>query len=67
MFPERFSNKTNGVTPRRWLRLAKPAARAHDQRTPSETVWVTDLGEAPQAHAARRRRQLSPGLPEGQA
>src|SRR5580698_7365777 len=29
MFPERFSNKTNGVTPRRWLRLANPAlARA---------------------------------------
>src|SRR4029450_6346691 len=25
MFPERFSNKTNGVTPRRWLRLANPA------------------------------------------
>ena len=25
MFPERFSNKTNGVTPRRWLLLANPA------------------------------------------
>src|SRR4029077_2780081 len=24
-FPERFNNKTNGVTPRRWLRLANPA------------------------------------------
>ena len=24
MFPERFSNKTNGVTPRRWLRLCNP-------------------------------------------
>jgi starch phosphorylase len=24
MFPERFNNKTNGVTPRRWLRLANP-------------------------------------------
>ena len=23
-FPERFNNKTNGVTPRRWLRLANP-------------------------------------------
>ena len=27
MFPERFNNKTNGVTPRRWLLLANPAAR----------------------------------------
>ena len=26
MFPERFSNKTNGVTPRRWLLLANPGA-----------------------------------------
>src|SRR5437870_1081348 len=25
MFPERFSNKTNGVTPRRWMLLANPA------------------------------------------
>jgi glycogen phosphorylase len=28
MFPERFNNKTNGVTPRRWLLLANPASRA---------------------------------------
>ena len=33
-FPERFSNKTNGVTPRRWLRLANlPAATEHDYRS----------------------------------
>ncbi len=25
MFPERFSNKTNGVTPRRWLLMSSPA------------------------------------------
>ncbi|HWT82288.1 MAG TPA: glycogen/starch/alpha-glucan phosphorylase, partial [Candidatus Methylomirabilis sp.] len=25
MYPERFNNKTNGVTPRRWLHLANPA------------------------------------------
>ena len=30
MFPERFNNKTNGVTPRRWLLLANPALVQHD-------------------------------------
>ena len=25
MFPERFNNKTNGVTPRRWLLLSNPS------------------------------------------
>ena len=32
MFPERFNNKTNGVTPRRWLLLANPAAGGGDHR-----------------------------------
>src|SRR5262249_10483069 len=44
MFPERFSNKTNGVTPRRWLLLANPALA----RTITAAIgdgWVTDLGQ----------------------
>ena len=44
MFPERFNNKTNGVTPRRWLLLANPALA----RTITEAIgegWVTDLAE----------------------
>src|SRR5262249_51466342 len=28
IFPDRFNNKTNGVTPRRWLLLANPALSA---------------------------------------
>jgi glycogen phosphorylase len=42
MFPERFNNKTNGVTPRRWLLLANPALAA----TITDAIgdgWVTDL------------------------
>ena len=42
MFPDRFSNKTNGVTPRRWLLLANPALA----RTITEAIgdgWITDL------------------------
>jgi len=44
LFPERFSNKTNGVTPRRWLLLANPAlATAITEAIGSE--WITDLGQ----------------------
>ena len=32
MFPERFNNKTNGVTPRRWLLHGQPAAGPADHR-----------------------------------
>jgi starch phosphorylase len=42
MFPERFGNKTNGVTPRRWLLEANPAlARAITQVIGEQ--WTTDL------------------------
>src|SRR5436190_2301379 len=44
MFPERFNNKTNGVTPRRWLLLANPAfSRAI--RDAIGDKWITDLNE----------------------
>jgi starch phosphorylase len=44
LFPERFNNKTNGVTPRRWLRLANPALAAVITDAIGE-AWITDLGE----------------------
>ena len=50
MFPERFNNKTNGVTPRRWLLLANPAL-AGVITTAIDDGWVSDLG---------RLRQLVP-------
>ena len=43
MWPERFSNKTNGVTPRRWLLLANPRlARLLDEAVGGD--WPRDLG-----------------------
>jgi starch phosphorylase len=42
--PERFNNKTNGVTPRRWLLLANPALA----RTITEAIgegWIIDLSQ----------------------
>jgi starch phosphorylase len=44
MFPERFNNKTNGVTPRRWLLLANPAfSRAITGAIGKK--WITDLSQ----------------------
>ena len=42
MYPERFNNKTNGVTPRRWLRLANPPLAELIMRAVGER-WVRDL------------------------
>jgi starch phosphorylase len=44
LFPERFSNKTNGVTPRRWLLLANPAL-AHTITEAIGEGWITDLSQ----------------------
>ena len=44
MFPERFTNKTNGVTPRRWLRLANPALAGVITEAIGDG-WMTDLNQ----------------------
>jgi starch phosphorylase len=44
VFPKRFSNKTNGVTPRRWLLLANPPL-AHVITEAIGEGWITDLSE----------------------
>ncbi|HZZ73457.1 MAG TPA: glycogen/starch/alpha-glucan phosphorylase [Pirellulales bacterium] len=44
LYPERFSNKTNGVTPRRWLLLSNPQL----SRIITEAIgdnWITDLDQ----------------------
>ena len=44
MYPERFNNKTNGVTPRRWLLMANPAL----SQVITEAIgdeWITELGQ----------------------
>jgi starch phosphorylase len=44
VFPERFINITNGVTPRRWLNHSNPALSELITRAIG-TRWVTDLSE----------------------
>jgi starch phosphorylase len=44
LYPERFSNKTNGVTPRRWLLMCNPVLA----ETITEAIgdgWTTDLSQ----------------------
>jgi starch phosphorylase len=44
MFPERFNNKTNGVTPRRWLLEANPALAGAITQVIGDR-WITDLSQ----------------------
>ncbi len=44
MYPERFSNKTNGVTPRRWLLLTNPELARHITEAIGDG-WITDLSQ----------------------
>jgi glycogen phosphorylase len=44
MFPERFNNKTNGVTPRRWLLLANPELSSAITEVIGHR-WTTKLDE----------------------
>ena len=41
-YPERFNNKTNGVTPRRWVKLANPSL-AHAISGAIGDGWIADL------------------------
>ena len=44
IFPERFNNKTNGVTPRRWLQLCNPGLSTLIADAIGEG-WIGDLSE----------------------
>jgi starch phosphorylase len=49
MFPDRFNNKTNGVTPRRWLLLANPELAGLITEAIGDG-WVTDLTQLLRLH-----------------
>ncbi|MBC2681818.1 glycogen/starch/alpha-glucan family phosphorylase [Corynebacterium sp. 4HC-13] len=45
LWPEKFNNKTNGVTPRRWLRMINPRLSELLTRLSGSDAWVTDLSQ----------------------
>jgi len=57
MFPERFSNKTNGVTPRRWLLEANPALAGAITDVIGDH-WTTDLSQLNQLKAVAGDRAV---------
>ena len=50
MYPEKFQNKTNGVTPRRWLLMSNPKLSALITSKIGDR-WVKDLSELRQLEA----------------
>ena len=65
LWPEKFSNKTNGVAPRRWLLKANPQL----SRLLCETIgdeWITDLEELAQAGAICGLRRIPAALCRGE-
>jgi glycogen phosphorylase len=62
LFPDRFNNKTNGVTPRRWLQQANPSLTNLITQTLG-TDWILDLsklrGLAPLAADAGFRERFA--------
>ncbi|MGG7097193.1 glycogen/starch/alpha-glucan phosphorylase [Clostridium sardiniense] len=45
LYPEKFQNKTNGITPRRWLRLCNRQLSSFITELLGDESWVKDLGK----------------------
>ena len=62
LWPRKFTNVTNGVTPRRWLLQCNPALSNIITRTVGDGTWASDLSKL-----AVLREHLTPSLVEAVA
>lgn len=51
LWPEKFTNKTNGVTPRRWLLLSNPQLASLITQTLGNSNWIKHLEDLRQLEA----------------
>ncbi len=65
--PERFTNVTNGVTPRRFVGAREPAARARCITEAIGDGWLTDLDQLQGLEPIRRGRRVPRALARGEA
>ena len=65
VFPERFNNKTNGVTPRRWLKLANPWLSTAISSAIGDG-WITDLAELQKLRPLARDPAFLEGVQKAQ-
>jgi starch phosphorylase len=54
LWPARFTNMTNGVTPRRWVALANPGLAALLDRTIGSSTWRLDIDQLKALNDYRR-------------
>lgn len=48
LYPQKFQNKTNGITPRRWIKLCNPELSSLITELLGNDDWVRDLSELKQ-------------------
>ena len=59
LWPHKFQNKTNGVTPRRWLAFCNPPLRQLISDTLGSDSWINQLPELQVNCLVRRHGQMS--------
>jgi glucan phosphorylase len=61
LWPDKFQNKTNGVTPRRWLAFCNPELSAVITKWLGSDEWIGDLDRLEGLRKVRRSPAVAGG------